>query len=90
LATPNTPVVFWKVSDVTAAVAKQPKLVKVLMSATIPAPPDGSKPAMVSATRCVSVVCENITLRTDERKGSALTLSFDQRLRAKPTSTARV
>ncbi len=49
-AAPKTPVVFWKVSDVTAAAAKQPKAVNVFTSATTPAPPDGSNPATVSAT----------------------------------------
>src|SRR5215218_1685147 len=47
---PKTPVVFWYVSDVTAAVAKHPKAVMVFTSATIPAPPEGSNPATVNTT----------------------------------------
>src|SRR5215213_8340745 len=47
---PNTPVVFWKVSDETAAAAKHPKAENVFMSAIMPAPPDGSSPAIVRQT----------------------------------------
>jgi hypothetical protein len=38
------------VSDVIAAAGKQPNAAIVLISATIPAPPDGSNPAIVSTT----------------------------------------
>jgi len=46
--------------------------VKVLMSATTPAPPEGSKPAMVNATGIVFGVCIDNTVdkKTFSRKGA--------------------
>ena len=42
-----TPFVFWTVTAVTAVIEYTPRLVAVLMSAWIPAPPDESDPAMI-------------------------------------------
>src|SRR6476646_6394643 len=49
-STPLTPVVFCAVRAVTTLAPYTPKAVNVLRSAWIPAPPELSEPAMVSAT----------------------------------------
>src|SRR5712692_1244735 len=48
-ATPDTPRVFWTVTEVMALIPHTPRTAKVLRSAWIPAPPPESEPAMLSA-----------------------------------------
>ena len=57
--TPSTPRVFCAVSAVIALAPYTPSAENVLMSAWIPAPPDESEPAMVSATAVFSVLMAN-------------------------------
>ena len=55
----HTPRLFWAVMAVTTAHPKTPSAENVLRSAWIPAPPDGSEPAIVSATGAVVVVASS-------------------------------
>src|SRR5665213_4374073 len=50
---PLTPCVFWAVRAVTTEAPKTPSAANVFRSAWMPAPPDESEPAMVSATDIV-------------------------------------